>query len=148
MGPFGVRAAAAESVGNSVVIEQPEVAVQPRFAPPLAPEAVTLACPGQVVPHLLFHPVSDVREAVTRVPYRRVLHPTPQNGIDARNHLCDWPGPMTPEDLSLPKTPYILWPLSLPVSADNVTRHVPKRDRPPCGDSGRRPHGLFEHRQQ
>src|SRR6516162_5973898 len=36
--------------------------------------------------------------------------------------------------LSLPKTPYALWRLSLSVSADNVC-HAPEPHGPPCGDS-------------
>src|SRR5712691_8389301 len=100
MGPLGVGSGClARLVGDSVFIEQSEVAVQPRFGPPFPPETVTLACPRQVAPNLLLHPVSDVREASTRVAECKVLHPAAQNGIDTRNHLCDWPGPMTPKDL-------------------------------------------------
>jgi hypothetical protein len=65
----------------------------------LPPETVTLACPRQVVPHLLLHPVSDVREAATRVTERKVLHPAAQDGIDTRNHLCRGPRPITSKDL-------------------------------------------------
>src|SRR5260370_22152961 len=52
-----------------------------------------------MVPNLLFDPVSDVREAPARVTYRKVLHPATQNRVDLRNHLADWPGPMTSENL-------------------------------------------------
>src|SRR5262249_560389 len=86
-------------VGDPVVIEQAEVAIHPRSAPPFPPEAVTLACPRQVVPYLLLYPVADVREAATRVAKCKVLHPAAQDGIDTRHHLCDGPGPMTSEDL-------------------------------------------------
>ena len=40
-------------VGDSVVIEQAEVAIHPRSAPPFPSEAVTLARPRQVVPNLV-----------------------------------------------------------------------------------------------
>ena len=100
MGPRRVEATASRrSVGNPVVMEQPELAIQPCSAPSFPSEAVTLACTRQVVPNLLLHPVSDVREAATRVAECKVLHPATQDGIDTRNHLCDGPGPMTPKDL-------------------------------------------------
>ena len=85
-------------VRHAVLVEQPQRAVQPITTPPLPPEIVTLACPGQVVPNLFLHPVADVREAATRVTDRKVLHPAAQNGIDTRNHVCDGPRPMTSKD--------------------------------------------------
>src|SRR6516164_7809691 len=100
MGPRRVEATASRrSVGNPVVMEQPELAIQPCSAPSFPSEAVTLACTRQVVPNLLLHPVADVREAATRVAERKVLHPAAQNGIDSRNHLRNGPGPMTSKDL-------------------------------------------------
>ena len=53
---------------------------------------------GQVVPNLLLHPVSDIREAATGVAEGKGLHPAAQDRIDTRNHLCDRPRPMTPKD--------------------------------------------------
>jgi len=88
----------ARSIRDPVLTEEAEVAVQPRSAPPLPPETATMARPRQVAPHLLVHPVSDVREAARRVTTRKVLHPTAQDGIDLRNHLCHWPRAMTPKD--------------------------------------------------
>src|SRR5262249_4633736 len=68
-------------------------------APPFPPEAVTLAGPRQVAPNSLLNPVLDIREAAARVAERKVLHPTAQDGIDARNHLCDGPRQVTPKNL-------------------------------------------------
>src|SRR5262249_3913986 len=79
--------------------EESEVPIQPCPAPPLPSEAMALARARQVAPHLLLHPLSDIREAATRVAERKVLDPAPQHGIDTRNHLADRLGPMAAEDL-------------------------------------------------
>ena len=50
--------ASQRSVGHPVVVEQPQVAVQPRSVPPFPAEAVTLARTRQVAPNLLLDPVS------------------------------------------------------------------------------------------
>src|ERR1700731_5224094 len=52
-----------------------------------------------MVPNLLLDPVSNVREAPARMADGKVLHPATQNRVDLRNHLADWPGPMTSENL-------------------------------------------------
>src|SRR5712671_6794807 len=84
---------------DSIAVEKVEASIQPRVAPPLPAEPVTLARARQVGPNLLRHPVSNVRETPAGVAGRKVLHPTAQDGIDASNHLCDWPGPMTSKEL-------------------------------------------------
>ena len=64
MGPFESEGAVGRrSAGNSVLREEAERPIQPRFTPPLPAETVTLTGPHQMVPNLLFDPVSDVREA-------------------------------------------------------------------------------------
>src|SRR5262245_56464856 len=98
-GPSRWTGCSATLVDDSVVIEQSEVAIQPRFAPPLPPETATLACPRQVAPNLLLHPASDARKAATRVAERKVLHPAAEDGIDTRNHRCHGSGLMTSKDL-------------------------------------------------
>jgi hypothetical protein len=60
-------AAARPVIGDPVLLEQSEGPIQPRAAPPLPPEAVTLAGPRRVAPNLLRYPVSDVREATADV---------------------------------------------------------------------------------
>src|SRR3954447_25729231 len=50
--------------------------------PPLPPKASTLARSGQMAPYLHLHPVSNKREAPTRMTYCEVLHPTTQNWIN------------------------------------------------------------------
>src|SRR5712691_2966863 len=86
-------------MGDSVRMEESERSIQPRFAPPLPTETVTLARARQMVPNLLFDPVADVREAPARMADRKVLHPSPQNRVDFRNHLAEGPGPMAAENL-------------------------------------------------
>jgi hypothetical protein len=61
-------AASRQPVRDPVIVEQSEVAIQPRSAPPLPPEAATLARSRQVVPNLLLYPVADVREASAEWP--------------------------------------------------------------------------------
>src|SRR5215831_241265 len=68
-------------------MEEPQRPIQPLLAPPLPPEALALATSRQVAPNLLLDPVSDVREAPTRVAHRKVVHPTAQNGIDLLDQL-------------------------------------------------------------
>src|SRR5262249_1933476 len=85
----------ATSLGDPVAGKEAKGPIQPRSAPPLPAEPVTLARARQVGPNLLFHPVSDVRETPAGVAGRKVLHPAAQHRIDAGNHLCDGPGPMT-----------------------------------------------------
>src|SRR5712691_9223957 len=85
-------------MGDSVRMEESERSIQPRFAPPLPTETVTLARARQMVPNLLFDPVADVREAPARMADRKVLHPSPQNRVDFRNHLAEGPGPMAAEN--------------------------------------------------
>src|SRR6202140_1093854 len=86
-------------MGDSVTMEESERSIQPRFAPPLPTETVTLARARQMVPNFLFDPVADVREAPARMTDRKVLHPAPQYRVDCRNHLAERPGPMAPENL-------------------------------------------------
>jgi hypothetical protein len=80
-------------------MEESERSIQPRFAPPLPTETVTLTRARQMVPDLLFDPIADVREAPTRMADRKVLHPTPQNRVDFRNHYAEGQGTMAAEDL-------------------------------------------------
>src|SRR5712691_5437985 len=81
-------------MGDSVRMEESERSIQPRFAPPLPAETVTLARTRQMVPNLLVDPVANVRETSARVAYGKVLYPATQNRIDLRNHLSDRLGPM------------------------------------------------------
>src|SRR5712691_9494724 len=86
-------------MGDSVRMEESERSIQPRFAPPLPTETVTLARARQMVPNLLFDPVADIREAPARMADRKVLYPATQNRVDLHNHLADWPGPSAAENL-------------------------------------------------
>src|SRR5437899_3922489 len=95
----GIGAAALRrSMGDPVLMEEAERSIQPRVAPPLPAESVTLARARQMVPNLLVDPVSNVREAPARMADRKVLHPATQNRVDLRNHLAEGPGPMVSEN--------------------------------------------------
>jgi len=59
MGPSVGGGGSWRSVGDSVRIEQSERAIEPRVAPPLPTETVTLARARQMVPNLLFDPIAD-----------------------------------------------------------------------------------------
>src|SRR5215469_8780513 len=50
-------------------------------------------------PDFLFHPVLDKRKAPTGVPYRKVVHPAPQDRIDQFDHLTHRLALVPPEDL-------------------------------------------------
>src|SRR5205814_8907064 len=72
---------------HSILMKEPERAIQPFPAPPLPSEALALTGSGQVAPNLLLHPVSDIRETPAGVADRKVVHPAAQNGIDLLDQL-------------------------------------------------------------
>src|SRR5215472_2738008 len=51
-----------------------------------------------MTPYLRFYPVSNQREASTRIPNPEIVHPPPQDGIDYLNHYSHWLADMSPED--------------------------------------------------
>jgi hypothetical protein len=67
------RPAASHSIG----VEQPESVVQPRLTPSSPAEALSLLSMRQLAPDLLLHPIFDEAEALTGVPHREVVHPSP-----------------------------------------------------------------------
>jgi hypothetical protein len=74
-------------MNHTVLVVEPERAIQPPLTPPLPSKARTLATPRQVAPNLILDLVSDVREAPAGVAYGKVVHPAPQNGIDLLDQL-------------------------------------------------------------
>lgn len=72
---------------HSVLVEKSEGVIQPCPTLPLPPEALALASFRQVAPNLLLDPVADIRETPAGVADRKVVHPTPQNGIDLLDQL-------------------------------------------------------------
>ncbi len=67
---------------QAVPIKEPDPLVQPALIPPLPAEASTLAGSAQVSPNLLLDPVANVGKAPTRMPNRKVLHPTLRDRIN------------------------------------------------------------------
>src|ERR1035438_10054184 len=65
----------------------------------LPAETFAFLATHQVPPNLLFHPVFDKREDLTGVPYRKVVHPPTQNGIDQLNHPPHGLADMSAEDV-------------------------------------------------
>src|SRR3954464_5530476 len=51
--------------------------IQPRPTPPLPAEALSFPSMRQMAPDLLLYPISDVGEALARVPHREVVDPPP-----------------------------------------------------------------------
>ena len=86
-------------VGNPVLLEESQSSVQPFAAPPLPAVSSTLAGSRQVTPHLLLHPVSDVRETPTRVAKRKVVYPAAQDRVDLRDQPSYRPRTMPSENL-------------------------------------------------
>ncbi len=62
---------------HSIGVEQPESVVQPRLTPSSPAEALSLLSMRQLAPDLLLHPIFDEAEALTGVPHREVVHPSP-----------------------------------------------------------------------
>src|SRR5215471_7022330 len=74
-------------VPHPVVVEDPERSVDPRRTPPLPAEAPTTPRSHQMAPHLLLDPLLHEPKAPCRVPDSEVVHPSPQDWIDHRDHL-------------------------------------------------------------
>ena len=68
-------------VSHSIAVEQPQSGVQPRPTPPLPAEALSFPGMRQMAPDLLLYPISDVGEALARVPHREVVDPPPSIGL-------------------------------------------------------------------
>src|ERR1700757_2797669 len=62
---------------HSIAVEQPSSVVQPPPTPSFPAEALSLLSPRQLAPDLLLHPILDEAEALTGVPNREVVHPSP-----------------------------------------------------------------------
>ena len=73
---------------------------------------------------------------ILHVPTRIVITPADPRSIVPReverhegtadHHFHADHGPPAAAHVSLPETPYILWPLGLSLSVDNVNRHLPQ----------------------
>ena len=86
MWPMRAGWLSANGSNNSVPVEQSESVVKPLRTPPLPAESFAPSGAHQMPPHLLLHPELNVGKAPARVPYRKVVHPTPQNRIDEFDH--------------------------------------------------------------
>src|SRR5258708_21681223 len=86
MGPIRAGWLSADGSNDPVLVKQPECVIEPRRTPPLPAESWTLPGAHQVPPNLLLHPELNVGKAPARVPYRKLVHPTPQNRIDEFDH--------------------------------------------------------------
>src|SRR5271165_4757913 len=62
---------------HSIAVEQPQRVVQPLPSPSFPPEALSLLSMRQLAPDLLLHPLLYEAEALTGVPNREVVHPSP-----------------------------------------------------------------------
>src|SRR5450756_2862340 len=56
------------------------------------------SAPHQLSPDLHFYPVSDLRKAPTRMTDPKIVHPTPEDGIDHLNHFPHGLADVLPED--------------------------------------------------
>ena len=110
-------------VRDAVLTEESEFFVQPSSTPPLPAEASALTGSAQVAPDLLLYPVSDAREASTRVPVGEVVDPATQDRIDLGDHLSYRPRRESAEDV-LELARCSLRPL---LSLRNSQRHPPAR---------------------
>jgi len=86
MGQIRAGWLSADGSHNSVLVKQSECIVEPLLTPPLPAESCALPCAHQMPSNLLLHPELNVGKTPARVPYRKVVHPTPQNRIDKFNH--------------------------------------------------------------
>jgi hypothetical protein len=86
MGQIRAGWLSADGSHDSVLVKQSECVVEPLLTPPLPAESCALPGAHQVPPNLLLHPELNVGKTSARVPYRKVVHPTPQNWIDKFNH--------------------------------------------------------------
>jgi hypothetical protein len=69
----------------------------PLLTPPLPAESWAFSGAHQMPPNLPLHPEFNVGKAA-RVPYRKVVDPTPQNRIDQVDHPPDGLADIAPED--------------------------------------------------
>src|SRR6516165_4792053 len=89
---------------HSIAVEQLECVVQPWPTPLFPAEALSLPSMRHVTPDLLLYPIFDVAEALTRVPNREVVHPSPEHWIDQAYHPLNRLRPVSAENfLELPQ---------------------------------------------
>ena len=81
------------------MVEQPEHLVEPLPTPSFPAESLAFLCSHHVPPDFLFYPVLDKRKTPTGVPYRKVVHPAPQDRVDPFDHLTYRVALVPPEDL-------------------------------------------------
>ena len=73
-------------VAYTISVKQAKHAVEPLFTPSLPAESPAVSGTHHVTPDLLFYPVFDKRKTSTRMPYRKVVHPTAQDRIYQLDH--------------------------------------------------------------
>jgi hypothetical protein len=88
----------ADGSSDPVPVKQAECVIEPQRTPPLPAESCALPGAHQVPPNLLLHPELNVGKAPARVPYRKVVDPTPQNRIDEFDHPPYGLTDISPED--------------------------------------------------
>ena len=84
---------------HSVFAKQPERFIEPLPTPSFPAESLAFLCSHHMTPDFLFYPVLEKRKAPTGVPYRKVVHPAPQDGVDHFDHLTYRLARVPPEDL-------------------------------------------------
>src|SRR5437879_4490514 len=72
---------------HSVTIKQSQRVVQPFPTPPFPCHPLAFTDTHQVPPDLLFYPSFNHREASTRIPNPKIIHPAPQDRINPLNHF-------------------------------------------------------------
>jgi hypothetical protein len=82
MWPMHAGWLSANGSNNPVLVKQSECVIQPLRTPPLPAESFAPSGTHQMPPRLLLHPELNVGKAPSRVPYREVVNPTPQNRIN------------------------------------------------------------------
>src|SRR5215469_14349459 len=80
------------------MVEQPEHLIEPFPTPSFPAESLAFLCSHHVPPDFLFHPILDKRKTPTGVPYRKVVHPSPQDRVDQFDHLSYRLAIVPPED--------------------------------------------------
>ena len=87
---------------HSIVVKQPERAVDPFPTPPLPAHPLASSGTPQMPPDLLLYPSFDHRETSIRIADPEIVHPTTKNRIDHLDHLSDGLADILSEDFPEP----------------------------------------------